>query len=296
MRRADAVWHDAAMVSITAAHLIAGTIGVSITRQWYVDGTFNEARFRELAEVVERHDTFPYSLVLDPIEQGLGTGYGEWSATYDGPNPLIAAEEPVVLPLIADLCKTGVSALDAACGTGRHASFLATHGCTVTGVDQSGAMLERARAKVPDAEFIQADVRGMPLDGGSFDLAVVSLALCHLADPAEALQELARVLRPRGRLVISDPHPGSSFLGGQAFYGGFGQGVPMRWVRNHTHSASTWLRAFRSAGLSVADCIEVPFGEAQIVANPVALLYPEATRAALAGMPALWVWVLERND
>ena len=127
----------------------------------------------------------------------------------------------------------------------------------------------------------------------SFDLAVVSLAICHLVDPAEAVNELCRVLRPGGTLVISDPHPGGSFVGGQAFYGGFGADAPMRWVRNHTHSASTWLRTFRLTGLSVVDCIEVPFSEGQIVDNPVGLLYPDATRGALAGLPSLWVWVLE---
>jgi SAM-dependent methyltransferase len=283
------------MESITAAQLIAGTIGVSIIRRWYVDGAFNEARLGELAEVIQRRDTFPYSLVLDPAEQELISGYGEWAESYDGPNPLIAAEEPVVQPILSALCGVGVRALDAACGTGRHAAFLAAHGCTTTGVDQSAAMLDRARAKVPDAEFHCADVRRMPCADESFDVAVVSLALCHLADPGEAVHELARVLSRRGTLVISDPHPGGSFVGGQAFYGGFGADRPMRWVRNHTHDASTWLRAFRGAGLSVVDCIEEPFGESQIVDNPVSLLYPDATRAALAGMPSLWVWVLQRD-
>lgn len=96
--------------------------------------------------------------------------------------------------------------------------------------------------------------------------------------------------------MISDPHPGSSFVGGQAFYGGIEPGRPLTWVRNHTHGAATWLRAFRKAGLTVVDCIEAPFGEAQIASSPATLLYPDATRAALADLPSLWVWVVRRGD
>src|SRR4051812_48916599 len=98
------------MESITAAQLIAGTIGVSIVRHWYVDGSFNDARLGELAEVIERRATFPYSLLLDPAEQELISGYGEWAESYDGPNPLIATEEPVVQPILSAHCGVGVRA------------------------------------------------------------------------------------------------------------------------------------------------------------------------------------------
>lgn len=192
------MWHDASMGTVTAAHFFAGTIGVSIARQWYVDATFNEARLRELAEMIGRLDAFPFSIELDPSERELLAGYAEWSASYDGPNPLIDTEEPVVLPILESFAGPGVWALDAACGTGRHASFLAGRGCTTVGVDQSDAMLAVARVKVPDAFFHQADVRQMPLADASIDLAVVALALCHLPDPAEAVSELCRVLRPGG--------------------------------------------------------------------------------------------------
>ena len=59
--------------------------------------------------------------------------------------------------------------------------------------------------------------------------------------------------------MITDPHPTAGIVGGQAFYGGIVPGRPMTWMRNHYHAASTWLRAFRTAGLLVEDCIEPPW-------------------------------------
>jgi len=282
------------MPDITAGHFIAGTIGVAMLRRWYADGDVNEQRMAELADVLERRDAFPFSLALNPSERELLAGYAEWSGSYDTPNPLIAAEEPAVRPILERFGGPGVDALDAACGTGRHAAHLAALGCTTTGVDQSPEMLALARAKVPAGRFEAADLHALPFADESFDLVVIALALCHLADPTRAIAELARVLRPGGALVVSDPHPAAAIVGGQAFYGGFGAGRMMTWVRNHPHGAPTWLRAFRAGGLEVEDCEEIAMVEEQIVASPVATLYPDAVRAALTGLPTLWVWVVRK--
>jgi ubiquinone/menaquinone biosynthesis C-methylase UbiE len=157
-------------------------------------------------------------------------------------------------------------------------------------------MLAVARAKVRSAEFHVADVESLPFADAEFGLAVISLALCHLADPTTAVVELGRVLRPGGSLVITDPHPAGELLGGQAFYGGIAPGRPMTWVRNHYHGASTWLRAFRHAGLTVTECHEVPFTDEQIAASPASLVYPEAAVGAMAGLPSVWVWHVTKPD
>jgi SAM-dependent methyltransferase len=95
-------------------------------------------------------------------------------------------------------------ALDAACGTGRHAAHLASLGHTVIGVDTSPAMLARAREKVPQGEFHEADLHELPLADGSVDLVVCAIALVHVADLEGPFREFARVLRPGGHLVVSD--------------------------------------------------------------------------------------------
>jgi ubiquinone/menaquinone biosynthesis C-methylase UbiE len=95
-------------------------------------------------------------------------------------------------------------ALDAACGTGRHSAYLASLGHRVICVDSSAAMLERAREKVPDGEFYEADLHDLPLPADHVDLVVCALALVHVPDLEPVLAEFVRVLRPGGDLVISD--------------------------------------------------------------------------------------------
>lgn len=278
---------------VTVGHYFAGTIGLSLIRHWYRDGAQNKARIAELRELLDRLDELPNSLVLDPLERDLPTGYAEWADFYDGPNPLIEAEEPAVRPIIEQFAAPGCRALDAACGTGRHAAFMAGLGCEVTGIDQSPEMLDVARTTTPAARFDEGDVESLPYADASFDLITISLALCHLADPTAAIVELGRVLAPGGHLVISDPHPrGGAIVGGQAFYGGIVPGERMRWVRNHYHGASTWLNAFRDAELEVVTCRELPFTEGQITATPAIAFYPDAVRSAVEGFVSLWVWAV----
>jgi SAM-dependent methyltransferase len=281
---------------VLAAHYLAGMVGLAMVRRWYEDASGNAARMAELRAILDGVDEFPYSLRLDPIERDLLDGYAEWAPHYDGPNPLIEAEELVVRPILSELGRPGVAALDAACGTGRHAEFLASLGCETTGVDQSPAMLEVARQKLPAVRFEEGDLAALPFDDAVFDLAVCSLALCHLHDPAPALSELARVLRPGGRLVISDPHPMSALAGGQAFYGGISPDAPMRFVRNHARGASTWWRGFRGAGLAVEECLEPQMTEQQLASLPAAVVLPAASRAASLGMPGFWLWVVRADS
>ena len=275
-------------------HYLAGVVGLGLMRHWYADGDTNATRMAELADILAKADESTHSFEVTPVERSVGDGYAEWAATYDGPNPMIVLEESVVVPLLERLAASGLRALDAACGTGRHAQLLDACGCVTTGIDQSPEMLDLARRKVPNAEFEVGDVEDLPFDDGAFDLAVVSLALCHLSDPTVAVAELARVLAAGGVLVVSDPHPMGGVLGGQAFYGGVGRGRTLSFVRNHRHHASTWLRAFAAAGLDVVDCVEAPFTDEQIASDPSAAFHPEAARAAAAGLPSVWIWELRR--
>jgi ubiquinone/menaquinone biosynthesis C-methylase UbiE len=282
------------MGSVTADQYIAGVIGLGLLRGWYLDGDANAERMAELVDTLARSDEFPYSLVLDPTERDLDGGYREWASIYDGPNPMIETEERVAHPIIRELAGPGMTALDAACGTGRQAALLSELGCTTVGVDRSEAMLDVARAKLPNVQFELGDVERLPYEDGRFDVVVASLALCHLADPGDAVAELTRVLQPGGALVITDPHPFGSILGGQAFYGGMSPSRPMTWVRNNHHSAATWLRSFRDADLRIEECIEEPFSDDQIASSPASLVVPAAAAAAMAGLASVWVWVLRK--
>ncbi len=84
---------------------------------------------------------------------------------------------------------------------------LIEHGHDVIGVDQSPAMLKLAAAKAPQAQFRVGHLTGLPIPDASVDLVLCALALCHLDDVGEAIAEFRRVLRPGGRLIVTDVHP-----------------------------------------------------------------------------------------
>jgi SAM-dependent methyltransferase len=212
-------------------------------------------------------------------------GYRSWAERYDDPgNPVIAIEERAVWAL-TDAATPG-RALDAACGTGRHARHLRERGHAVVGVDLTPEMLERAARRVPVA---QADLNALPMAPASVDLAVSGLALAHLPELGPAVAELARVLRPGGRLIVSVLHPLQVLLGWHApFELAPGQRA---FVREHPHLHADYFDAFHVAGLVVTGCVEPVFTEAQMPAKRRAYRHiPEATRAAFTGLPGVLVW------
>ena len=99
---------------------------------------------------------------------------------------------------------------DLGCGTGHVASSLAPFVAQVSAVDAPDAMLPEAcwrlagRANVP---VLHVDLEALPVDDGALDAAVVALVLHHLPDPGRALAEVARALRPGGRILVIDMLP-----------------------------------------------------------------------------------------
>ncbi|HSC51164.1 MAG TPA: bifunctional demethylmenaquinone methyltransferase/2-methoxy-6-polyprenyl-1,4-benzoquinol methylase UbiE [Gaiellaceae bacterium] len=96
----------------------------------------------------------------------------------------------------------GDRVLDACCGTGDLAVAAARAGGRVTGVDFSERMLERARRKAPELEWVQGDALALPFSDGSFDAATVGFGVRNLDDLERGLAELRRVLRSGGRVAI----------------------------------------------------------------------------------------------
>jgi demethylmenaquinone methyltransferase/2-methoxy-6-polyprenyl-1,4-benzoquinol methylase len=99
----------------------------------------------------------------------------------------------------------GSRVLDVATGTGDLAAALAqavSPGGEVVGCDFSQAMLERARAKVPQARFEWADALALPYGDDAFDAATVGFGARNFADLPRGIAELVRVVRPGGHVVI----------------------------------------------------------------------------------------------
>ena len=224
-------------------------------------------------------------------ERDLLSGYAAWSQTYDTQNNgLIDLEQPVMDEILAKIPPG--RALDAACGTGRHARALAVRH-HVVGIDQSDEMLAVACAGVPDATFERGNFNALRFDDGSFDVVVCSLALTHVEDVAPPIAEFARVVREGGRVVLSDIHPMSVMTLGQAFFSE-GDGN-FAFVRNRVHMVSSYLAAFRAAGLSVLDCIEARIPADPRFGGPAGQVLPEACVQATEGLPFVLIWELEKN-
>jgi demethylmenaquinone methyltransferase/2-methoxy-6-polyprenyl-1,4-benzoquinol methylase len=98
--------------------------------------------------------------------------------------------------------RPGERVLDACCGTGDLAIAAAREGGVVTGLDFSERMLERARRKAPHLEWVRGDALALPFEDGAFDAATVGFGVRNLDDLEGGLRELARVLKPGGRLAV----------------------------------------------------------------------------------------------
>lgn len=107
-----------------------------------------------------------------------------------------------------DLAST-VPVLEVGCGDGSFTSALAQKFSSVTGIDISAGQIAENMARLPGITFLQHDVsEPLPLENGSFGVVWCSEVLEHLFDPAFALREMYRMLRPGGRLLLTVPYHG----------------------------------------------------------------------------------------
>jgi ubiquinone/menaquinone biosynthesis C-methylase UbiE len=286
-----------------------GLEGIALLRAYAgaYDRDFTNARLREIEALLEAAGELGEGVEARPMT--TREGYDRWAPFYDEPgNQLLDIEQPIVRSVLDGL-PVGV-ALDAACGTGRHTAYLASLGHTVIGVDTSPEMLARAREKVPDGEFHEADLYDVPLADDSVDLVLCAIALVHVADIARALKEFVRVLRPNGHFVISDS---CGVIGGIALplvrIAPDGEFV---YMPTYARRASDYLAAALPLGLQVRRCEEPrrpsplvdddgkPFADdepppAHVPGEPPYIwalhrYSPEATNAAYGDAPIAIVW------
>jgi len=97
--------------------------------------------------------------------------------------------------------RRGDAVLDACCGTGDLAIAAERAGGRVTGLDFSEQMLVRARGKSDSVEWVLGDVTALPFDDASFDAVTVGFGIRNVPDLEAGLAELARVVRPGGRVA-----------------------------------------------------------------------------------------------
>lgn len=140
-----------------------------------------------------------------PEPASLPAAYRAWRASDLG-RITDRIEEKLILGLIGPV--EGKCVLDVGCGDGVLSVRLARVGADVTGVDADphavAAARERASRAGAAVTVIEGDARQLPFADDTFDMVVAITVLCFVAEAERAVNEMARVLRPGGRVVIGE--------------------------------------------------------------------------------------------
>ncbi len=105
--------------------------------------------------------------------------------------------------IVKNLSKKTKCILDLGCGTGMFFDELSKHAELLVGVDASAEMLRMANVRRGKAALALADADQLPFADGSFDAVVSVTLLQNMPDPAATVREVARVLRPGGRAILT---------------------------------------------------------------------------------------------
>ena len=128
-----------------------------------------------------------------------------WEARAAAYNNFTGQVTTGAIPTLLTLAETapGKRILDLCCGTGRAAGAASALGAHSEGVDVSSAMVEEAQTTFPAVSFEIGDAEAIPKDDSIFDAVICSFGVMHVGSPDTMFQEIARVLKPGGRVALS---------------------------------------------------------------------------------------------
>jgi ubiquinone/menaquinone biosynthesis C-methylase UbiE len=200
---ADEGWVEARPEGTSRYYRLVDRLDASSRRLWrlvreQVAGlAAAEEDARRLQEVLERRRT--------RSQEFFSTAAADWDRLR---GELFGARSDLMALL--GLLDAGWTVGDLGCGTGQVSAMIAPFVEHVIAVDDSAEMRAAARARlagIRNAEVRAGRLEALPIDDGQLDAALILLVLHHLRDPGEAFREVARVLRPGGRLIVVDMTP-----------------------------------------------------------------------------------------
>ncbi|MBI2392354.1 MAG: class I SAM-dependent methyltransferase [Deltaproteobacteria bacterium] len=212
----------------------------------------------------------------------LAASYARWRSS-----PLGAiterVEERVVFELAGPL--QGRRLLDVGTGDGTYAIEAARRGAEVTGLDVDQAMLAAARARSASGGVTltlrEGRAEALPFEDDGFDVVLAVTVLCFAADATTAVREMARVLRPGGRLVLGELGRFSLWAAERRVRGWLGSGT---WRRARFWSRADLATLAREAGLHAVEVRgSVFFPPSPVAARLVAPFEPTLTRIHAPG-------------
>jgi len=183
--------------------------------------------------------------------------YKHWAETFDQGTPILALESRALAPVLSDVCPdlAGTRFLDIGCGTGRWLAWAVDRGARAVGTDLSFEMLFKAARKPGlGGRVVQADAVLAPFRESQADVVLCALVIGHMRPIARAMDALARLAIPGGRVIITDFHPGALRRGWKRT---FRSGEDTIELESDPYS----IDELSHADLVLEDFREVPFGE-----------------------------------
>jgi len=189
-------------------------------------------------------------MAADTGEKETAVGYDCWAASYDDSDPSTWLDEPFLLDQLKPFPDCRI--LDVGCGTGRYLRRLDPDLYRITAIDLSIGMLCRARRDNEWHEkirWVQASVTCLPFQSCLFDRVMSGLVLDHIETPAHLFTQVAAVLKPAGRAVVTAVHPDMQRLTGADIELASANGS--RRITGHLHEVKSLIEAAQVARLTV---------------------------------------------
>lgn len=186
-----------------------------------------------------------------PDGRPLADAYARWRTSALG-RTTDRLQHELLLDMLGGV--QGLDVLDVGCGDGVLATALAMRGALVTGLDADPRMLDaagiRAAEEAVHVRLALGQAEALPFPDASFDRVVATTVLCFVPQAQSAISEMARVLRPGGRLVIGELGRWNVWAARRRIQAWRGNPV---WAAAHFRTAGDLRRLVHAAGLTARE-------------------------------------------